>query len=157
MTDFDKLLSFSKLIGVQVVQKLEEDFEDEGDFDMANGVITICKGNKKSKRIVLALLHELGHAMDWIDRGRPSEGDYIDKVSSGDRNAVWTSEYIATGYMRQIHRMLKLNLSKKNLETAITFDRWVADQYYKTGRYPSLRQRESMYRNIRRAYESSES
>lgn len=154
MTDLTKLLKFAKLIEVPVKFKGKHK-RDAGIFlyegEQSSIEIFLPKSNKDE--VVLALLHELGHAIHWIRMGRPT-AEVIPKAMRSaktyeDRRVVYHYEQYAVGQAGILHKLLKLKLPSEVLDFDNALDMWNAGVFLETGKYPTLKQCEAYLEKAR--------
>lgn len=147
--DIMKLRSYAKGLGVKVVFKKVKRRNFDAAYDTSKKVPEIVVLATAPTRQILSLLHELGHHLDWVYRGK-SEG-YLESLpyyaSAGEktetgskvltkkqRGAVRKAEYNATLYMDQIHEECGLFIPKWKVYRDMITDRLVANYYYETGK-----------------------
>lgn len=157
MTDFKKLEKFARLLGVDVSQG-EMERGDAGVFiyDSKHPSIEMDLQKRKGPDEVLILLHELGHAVDWILKGRPPEKEIpsallmSDDVGADQRRIVFEYEQRAVQNMALIWKLLNLKIPPWRLEFERRFDLWVADHFLTHGTYPTKQQRRAFRQELRR-------
>lgn len=158
MTDFKKLEKFAKLLGVTVSQGEMED-GDAGLFiyDSKRPTIEMNLKKRKGPEDTLILLHELGHAIDWILKGRPPEKEIpqallsSEDVGADQRRIVFEYEQRAVRNMALIWQLLDLKLPLWRLEFERRFDLWIAEHFLTHGVYPTKAQRRSFRKDLRRS------
>lgn len=155
MTDFEKLLIFANAIGVPVRhEKLEHGDAGYFIYDGPKSRIEMDLKKKRDTEQTLILLHELGHAVDWIELGRPAanlvpSALVLDR-SAADRFTVYQYEARAVKKMKEIHRLLGLKIPEKKLELERRFDLWIATRFLETAKYPTKLQKRSYRKELRR-------
>lgn len=158
MSDFKKLCQFAQLLGIPVLFEKGTGGEDAGYFvykGKKSHIIVFYGKRKKGTKTIVRLLHELGHALHWIEMGRPKPVDlpeYFNKerLSKRDKYDQWIYEREAVRNMRRIHRLLRLELPEWRLNTEMMFDLWVANRFYRSGAYPSKSERRKKLKEIRK-------
>lgn len=154
MTDTDKLKQFAKLIGIPVV-KQNGPKGDGGAFiyDGPDSHIVMHHSD------ALTLLHEMGHALDWIQQGRPGAGQIpkqlgmaTKKMRRQDRFVIWVFERKAIYNMKLIHTMLQLEIPKGELRAMMMHDLWCYSSFYRKGKYPTYRERKQKYKHFTAMY-----
>lgn len=148
MSDFNRLLRFANLINIPVkFKKSKKGMSDAGYFiyDGEDSEIIVFTKKNDSHTNTMRLLHELGHALHWIEMGRPDVDklpDYFNKrrLTKKDRYYQWVFEREAVANMRYLHALLGLRILKWELEAEMQFDLWVASYTYRKGKYPTLKE-----------------
>lgn len=158
MTDFKKLSTLASIMGVKVVERARSK-DDAGTFvyDREKPYIELFSGGRKTHEDILVLLHELGHAMDWAEMGRPDEREIPnalikaeEKLKPADRRIVYEYEKRAIANMKLIYQLLNLSLPLWKLEVERRFDLWIAQTLLKTGKYPTKAERKAFRLNLQK-------
>lgn len=126
--DYQRLREYAKELGykVRVVKKLT----DFGTFDSEKQLITVERSSYA--HMVVVLLHELGHARDFLamggknrknaDRARQKS---LKEMSVNDRWAVYVDECHGIAWMGKIAKLLKLNIPYQLVCVEQEYDRLV--------------------------------
>lgn len=133
--------------------------------------ITIFEYPSLSKTTkALMLLHELGHHLDWIYKGKKDSKRLEDALHrdwdrtphkdpvlpKSLRKLIYQSEYDGTHYMPVIAKELDLKIPMWKILAEQAFDRWFAKAYLDSGEYPSSTEQGQKRREIRNEYKAKE-
>ncbi len=118
--------------------------------------------------VILTLLHELGHHMDWVYKGRKtskevdkafsllSEGSiegYRKDIPKKYRKIIYQEEIDGMAYMEIIHKELMLKIPFWKVKWDEDFDTNIYKMLYKEGRFLTLKECKELKRESRkRAY-----
>lgn len=160
MTDYKKLVKFANLMGVRVRKvRVAKDCDDAGVFvyQKSRPEIQIHFTEKtKEQEMTLTLLHEIGHAMDWVQLGRPHEDKMPAALWREEKGMKYRQRAIVHGFearavnnMEFIHSLLKLRLPEVTLKRERMFDLWVSEYFLRTGQYPVLKERKKKMKSLR--------
>lgn len=158
-SDIKKLKNYAKALGVRVcIYKMKIDPEGVADYDYTATPPRIQIFKMKSKSmLIVALIHELGHHLDWTHRNQ-HEG-YLEslpyyirhpdlKPTKKQRGSVRKAEYNATLYMDQIHEELQLSIPKWKVYQSMMIDRMIVDCYYETGQFMTVAEIDAAYKTL---------
>ena len=115
--------------------------------------------------IVLRIIHELGHQLSWVYRGRNDPQSLIDALSAeslrkpGDppipkhqRKLIYEMEKHDTQYWDNIITELGINLKEEIVKIEKELDIWIYRHYYLKGGVPTLAQIRKKYDQLARKY-----
>lgn len=169
--DLKKLRHYAKSLGIKLIFKKQPRGDWSGanwDFgDPMKPKIIVHTWPRQSKTcVILMLLHEFGHHLDWIHNDKTiseeerkaleleSERTHrsapiIDKTL---RAAILRSELRGIDYMDVIAKELDIKLPLWKVKADQDLDRWTYTHYFKTGNMPTLKQIKEASKEIRRKY-----
>lgn len=150
--DLKKLRAYARSLGIKVTVKrwkpsLKVDWGAEWILDPPpQQIILYPRSYTTTTTLVLNLLHELGHHLDFVHRNKVvsdlegqaiyNEGIKGRVLTQKERHFVRQSEYLGTGYMEPIWTELGLSVPLWKVRGDVDTDRWVADYFYEHGKYP---------------------
>lgn len=154
--ELKRILQYCKGLGINVVFKTDHKSDAEAEWLTDGSQITIFKNANHSKvQLILALIHELGHHMDWVykDRKIPIKLDNaLGKEynhTEHERSLIYKCEKDAAEY----HTYLVKELQLKIPHWKILFERDLALEiykfYYEKDRWPTTRERREMRKKFR--------
>ena len=149
-SDIDKLLEFAKGLEVDVVFKDKSPEKTIALYYNKPPKIVIFKNKVKTKpELILALLHELGHHLDFMN----TKKDLHDAFAMEDmrtrhdpplpkkiRKYIYDEEVSGIKLMLGIANKLKLDIEKWKVIREMRLDIWVYKHYYKTGNFPTIKE-----------------
>lgn len=157
--EFERLVKYAEGLGIRVIYKEDNDSEYEARFIFTDPpTIELVLGKKNTtKKLILAMLHELGHYHDWVNGGK-REPSYVfakehSELNLTERKVVYESERKATILAIKTAEYLELKFPKMNrikLESA--YDRWMYRYFVKTGEFPSKQEQRKKQRELNRKY-----
>lgn len=141
--ELERLIKYSQGLGIQVSMITSKHETDAACliYDEPPRIIIYNKGKSITNTIV-CLLHELGHAQDWLDRGKPQISKVFTKeldesYNKAERETVKNSEYKAAYYMPVIAKKLDLKFPQMyKIKAEAAYDRWTAKYFYDNGDFP---------------------
>lgn len=148
--DIKKLKDYARSLGLKVLSRPYNKFTGAAECDDYNKTITLF-GNPSKKQIILSLLHELGHYLDFLKNGNtkkiceafrllnrgPMIGTRHD-VSKKYRKTILQVEKNGIKYMTRIHKELKLEISVEHVKIQQKLDLFDYQFFYKEARFPTL-------------------
>lgn len=101
----------------------------------------------------LILLHELGHAVDWIRQGRPNKVPKALGIKDKDKTRaqrfiLWNFERRAVNNTLFIYNLLQLEMARGALETEKMQDLWTYSYFYRKGKYPTQKERNKKWQEF---------
>lgn len=165
LSDYEKLIHFCDLIGVPI--KYGPKRKNDAAYFVYAGKKSCIEifGRRRGSLGVLTLLHELGHAFDWITQGRPEKtpdflGIPTKKMTRKQRYQFWLNEKNGINNTVLLHNLLRLTVPKYKLETERMVDLWTYNCFYQEGKYPPYKVRKKkwhqIHKNCIRLYSNSE-
>lgn len=135
-----------------------------GEYDGENKSITVYRARKHSSTdVILVLLHELGHHLDFLKKGKRDSKQLIDALGKEherrvgedpipilDRLSIYQSELDGIQYMPDIAHQLDLSVPMWKIIAERDLDRWLAEYYYCHGEDPSMKEIVAYRKNIRK-------
>lgn len=160
--DIERLVQYGKSLGFETkFVKIKEYNGDAGYFNWypPNDIEILIDKKSTSTEILLVLLHELGHARDFIALGRPKKdklprvlGIEHDGMSRRRREELYALESRAINNMFDIWQELGLKLPLWRLRAEQEFDRWMYMTFLKTGTFPSRELIKAKHQGLVRKY-----
>lgn len=160
--DVRRLLAYAKGLGLTVkfkpynpITKVGGEYSDE------TKEIVVYRSKKDSSHdITLVLLHELGHHLDFIYKGKrdskrleaalkKSEGESEGILARSYRKSILECEIAGTGYMPQITKELDLRIPMWKVVAEMKLDQWIARRFYQSGHYPTVAEIKSKRNELR--------
>lgn len=143
--DFLKLREYARELGISV--RLIEAPASLGLFNYEDEIIEINSSMTYEDK-VLTLLHEVGHAKDWITSGkkpRPKADRARIKADSektfDDRWAIYMDECAGISWMRSLAYALSLDIPYQLVCVQEEADRWMYRAFAERGVFPSKKEK----------------
>lgn len=166
--DLKRLLKYAESLGIKVSLKQMIKGAGQAEWDMHDRSITIYTSNSMSKtKIILSLLHELGHHLDWIynDKQDTEEahnayrmlneghmfGDRSD-VPKRYRDIIYREEKAGVHYMSIIHKELDLKIPKWKVKLQQHLDLYDYEVFMNTGSFPTYQEYKIYKQKIKPKY-----
>lgn len=160
--DLNKLIDYAKALGVTVIFKKGKR-GDPGAYWHSNAkeIVLYTWARQRINRLVLSLLHELGHHLDHLAKGRIIDpkldealllDDAKKPISKKQRYLIYKSEKDGSRYRFTILKELKLILPKWELKVDILTDIWEYNQYYLTGLLPTRQEANQKQKELTKIY-----
>jgi len=165
--DLKKLIKYAQGLGLRVVIK---DYDGSGDgagWTTDGTEITLFKWkNQTVTRMILNLLHELGHHMSWVYSGRAKDKkietalDLEDQRKSKHspvipkryRKLIYESEVKDAEYREQIALEVGLRIPTWKVKADKDLDIWLYKMYYDTGNTPTMKDSSAKYKELKDKY-----
>lgn len=148
--ELKRLESYANSLGITVsYKKFKKEFAPAF-FDIDNSSITIhiWPGVTKT-RLVLLMLHEVAHAMQWVNAGKTSSPDLIaalhkendrkpgESIAEEYRKLIYEDEHNATHYWDGLVKLLDIRLKPSVILIRKKLDIFAYRYYYETGDFPT--------------------
>lgn len=152
-----RLINYAKALGITVYFRQRRRGDDAAHWTLDNSEITIFERKNQSKlQTILALIHELGHALDFI-HNKNREYDHklaeaLDKTDKKSRKMVYDAELAGVGYWHLIYKEVNLTFPIRRMELEMDYDMYSYEIYWKTGEFPTTKQLSVYKRQLRRKY-----
>lgn len=169
--DLKKLLAYAKGVGADVKFERHKRGDWAGAYwDFENPLfpkIILATWPRQTKTsLILSLVHELGHHMDWIHNNRAISARYIsaaekefDRKSRRDkviakkwRQVFYKSEMDGLEYHEMIAKESQIKLPRWKVIKERESDRWIYTIYLKTGNVPTSKQLQQKQKGLRKRY-----
>lgn len=148
--DIKKLKHYAKAHGLKVNFKKKNGGGFGAEY-VADDYITIFVGSRTTKiDIILCLLHELGHHLDYIIRGDDSRATSealnllhnktTKIITKAQRKLIYEAEKPGIMLMPYFVNYLNLNIDKKRVQLQKLIDINVYRVYMQTGRFPNVKE-----------------
>lgn len=161
--EVSKIIAYAKSLGVTVEFKAAAPQDPAGTYEFGSSIITVYKKSRSSKTyLILTLLHELGHHLDWIYRDK-KESKLLERALSRSntnekkvpkhlRKAIYEMEVDGTHFMPIIAKELDLKIPMWKIEAERDLDRWTYWVYYKENRDPFVKEIKAKRKQLQAEY-----
>lgn len=155
-SSFEKLKKYAVSLGLTVFIRPRTKIDDfSGSYMFEDKKIILTKKAKSTTTdLILTLLHELGHHLDFVHKNKKENDalvkallkrDYDKKpLTPRERKLIYEDEVAAANYMLIIYKELDLKIPKHKVEAEVKLDKWIAEQYFLTGEEPTVKQSQQM-------------
>lgn len=167
-----RIKKYAEGLGIKVFMKPYKPGYGDGEWDCIDQSITIYTNPKQSKSdTILALLHELGHHLDWIYKNKEIPKEVIDvyaKLNTGavsgdrvdltkkERKVILDEEISGIKYMDVIHKELNLTFPLWKVKICQEMDIFAYRSLYNKARFPTLKEysnkRKSLTKKLKTLY-----
>lgn len=159
-----KLISYANALGIKVFFG-EPNRHTSADWTTDGSTITVYE--KKPLTIWFCLAHELAHHKQWLEDGKkvPLKTDQAfykynnieddSKLDKASRKLVYEAEKRDSVHQLTIHYETQSKVPLSWLKAEIALDVWVYQCYYKTGSYPSMKEKKEKRKELRLKYAKS--
>lgn len=171
--EIKRLEQYAKGLGVNIHYRRHKRGDSDGAHitvlnSYTSEMVVFYNSRTTKKDIVLKLIHELGHHLSWVYRGRQDSVALMDAlvveadrhpedppIPKAKRKLIYEMEKQDTKYWEFIVTELGINIKKDELELERQLDIWIYKQYYLHGETPSLgeiraKRRELVDRNAKK-------
>lgn len=159
--ELDILIKYAESLGVVVLFKTTKT-DNAGEWDFGGKTIRIYETTLP--RQYFALLHETSHQYEYIVSGKTLKNEETEafiKEAGLKKNEVLDIQYRKVIYETEkndakhqltIHKKIgsKVPVTKVKLEVALS--NWIYRSFYKTGKYPNMKQRSIKRRELHAKY-----
>ncbi len=135
-----------------------------GEYDGVNKEITVYTHSALTNAdVILVLLHELGHHLDFIYKGKRDANTLLEALTKEDerklgdepipkhfRQYIYDCEVAGTYYMPVLARELDLKIPLWKVEAEKLLDRWIAKRYLLSGDTPPIYEIRAMRTRLRK-------
>jgi hypothetical protein len=166
--DLARVKKYAESLGIKVYVKDHYRGVGGAEWDMEDQSIHLYVYKNQSKtQILMALLHELGHHLDWIYNDKiikkqetlaqqalcsgHMQGKRPD-LTKKQRKLILDSEIAGTNYMEIIHKELDLSVPLWKIKYAQDLDCYEYKTLYKKGRFPTTKETREYRKQIRQYY-----
>lgn len=165
--EIERMRKYAQGLGIKVViRKGNKRCKDGGYWSSKPPMIEVlCYSNTSKTDIIVILLHELGHHLDWIYKNRKEDKNLNQalekhwnkqKLTRKERYLIRQTEYDGIGYMSVIAHELGLKIPEYKIKAEMDLDRWTYDYFYETGKFPKIKDTKLMSASLREYYKSLE-
>lgn len=166
--DLNKLIKYAQGLGLRVVIR---DYDGSGDgagWTTDGTEITLFRWkNQTITRMILNLLHELGHHLAWVYADRitnPKVDNALaaeDSRKKGDpfipkrkRKIIYEEERFDAQYREVIAKEVGLRVPLWKIKADIDIDIWGYRVYYETGKHPTAKDMNTLYKELKARYKN---
>lgn len=164
--DLARLTKYAQGLGLTVTVKLYKGGGTGAEWTTDGQEIVLYKWAGQSRtRMVLNLLHELGHHLAFVHDGRKVSKKLEDAlyaeaarkpgsrpISKDKRKLIYNAEAKDAGFRHLIAKEVNLKLPMHKLNADIEIDMWDYARYYETGEHASAREIREMQKQLRAKY-----
>lgn len=165
-----RIKKYAEGLGIKVLMKPYTPGSGDGEWDCIERkiIIYVADGQAKSD-IILALLHELGHHLDWIYKNKEvpedvikayerlcegdASGERLD-LSKKDRKIILDEELSGIRYMDIIHKELDLKLPLWRVKVCQELDIFAYQTLYDTSKFPTLKQYNNLKKRLTKKFKA---
>lgn len=166
--EISRIIKYAEGLGLKVEIKAHKKNDPGATWDRENGTITVYQYKRQSKTdLILVLLHELGHQLDWIynhdrqvDKVIEAALDAEDARQEGDpylpkeqRYLIYKDECAGIAFMPVIANELGLKIPLWKVEIEAELDKWSYAYYWENGHMPSPSECKEKRRELRANYD----
>ena len=148
--EIKRLIQYAKSLGLSVAWKDYKRGDPGATWLQADnkpvGIeVYVYKGQPKIS-IIMVLLHELAHHLEFIYNGRKDSPELVEalymadaeeNLSKAQRKLIYETEKAACPYREMIANELSLKIPMYKLKADIDLDIWIYKHYYLTGKLPT--------------------
>lgn len=146
--DLKKLKDYANSLGLKVYTKPYSRYTGAAEYVSGKYIIIFDKKTTKTD-IIMSLLHELGHHLDWLDQKNSKDIlialDYLSKgpmqgkredIPKKYRKVILQTERDGVRYMTKIHKLLELEVPIEAVKIQQYVDLFDYEFLYKYARFP---------------------
>lgn len=157
--DIKKLKKFIKSCGLKLYTRKYNEFTGSAEYVSGESITLFVKKNTSKTEIILSLLHELGHHLDWIENSKidkdtilalnmlidgPMVGVRKD-IPKKFRKKILQTEKNGIKYMSKIYKELKLEIPFYKVRLQQFSDLFDYECLYEKARFPTNKE---YYHNV---------
>ncbi len=151
--ELKRLEAYANSLGVKVVYRKKDkvnptiaEFYTDG-----SGITVYTRPGLSKTQLLLNLLHELGHAVHWVHRGKTTNTDLFtalhmeEKRKKGEvidvkyRKLIYEDEHHATHFWDQIVKLVDIKINPDVILLSKKLDIFAYRYYFETGEFPSVK------------------
>lgn len=158
-TELKRLESYANSLGVRVFyRKLKKQYTNAAEFySDGSGIIVYTWPMLSKTNIVLNLLHEVAHAVQWVHLNKTINKDLQisllkdpKDLSKEERKLIYEDEHHATYYWDQIVKLVDIKIKPDIITVRKKLDIFAYRFFYETGDFPSeaeMKQKKKEYKD----------
>lgn len=161
--DILKLKKFAKRLGLKIYTRPYSKHKGAADYTVNSHINLFVSKSTTKTEIILSLLHELGHHLDWLNVKKVSKDEDIafETLVSGSmfgkrpdinkkyRKIIYQVEKSGIKYMDKIHKALNLEIPLYKVKHQQEIDLFDYKILYKKGRFATHHEiRQTVYKKI---------
>lgn len=163
--EIKRLTQYARSLGLTVTWKPYKRGDPGATWIQANGkpvgIEVFTWSGQTKTRLILNLLHELAHHLEFVYRGRKDPAELLEAlylqdagedISKVQRKLIYETEKAACPYRELVANELGLKIPMYKLKADIDIDIWFYKHYYLTGKYPTTNELELQQRFFRQYY-----
>lgn len=146
--EFQRLLLYAKGLGLKVTVFNKKNPNAVAEWALDGSEIRIYSPSNMSKtELILTLVHELGHMLNYIhDKNRKHSKKILkawerennnDNLPEATRKLIYEDEQAGTLWWQAIIKEVNIKIKPWKIELQKDFDLWVYEFFYKNGNYPN--------------------
>lgn len=132
---------------------------DAGYWSTDGSELIICLGKRDSKiEIVLTLIHELGHHLEWVHNHHRKphvelNAAFDDEEKKTNRKIIYQYEVNSSNWWDIIYKETDMKFPIKRLHIQKEYDIWQYEVYYETSKFPTKKESKDKLKQLRRKYD----
>lgn len=172
--EIKRLEQYAKGLGVNIhYRKHKRGDQDGAHITVLNSytseMVVFYNSRTSKKDIIMKLIHELGHHLSWVYRGRQDSLALMDAlhvessrqpedppIPKSKRKLIYEMEKEDTKYWEYIVTELGINIKKEELEVERQLDIWIYKQYYLNGDAPTIKEIQNKRKELVHKYAKKE-
>lgn len=170
--EIERIIKYAEGLGLRVLFVRHEPGDPGATYDNISKEIQVYEyPNQTKTNIIMCLLHELGHHMDWVyNRKRGKDSTRLTKALSLDwkrkdedppiakylRKEIYQMECRGIDYMDVIAKELGVKIPLWKVKAEQEFDKWIYKFYYLNGVNPTSKEKKTKKRELLQKWRSRE-
>jgi len=172
--EIKRLEQYAKGLGVNIHYRRHKRGDTDGAHitvlnSYTSEMVVFYDSRTTKTELILKMIHELGHHLSWVYRGRQDSQALIDAliaesykkadqppIPKPQRKLIYEMEKYDTKYWEFIITELGIKIKKNVLELERQLDIWVYRQYYLRGEFPNLKEVDVKRRQLAEKYAKKE-
>jgi len=161
--EFRRLVLYAKGLGLEVIVKpLPKTYGHHAEWVTDGSAIILYKSSSINKTdLLLNLIHELAHHLDFVYRNRKENpkliealiaSNNVDSLTKEQRKLIYQTELDAIPYRELIYKETNMKFSLQKLLIHIEFDKWIYNYFYENGDFPYLYESKQKLKQLREKY-----
>lgn len=154
--DIAKLKKFANSFGLRIYYRRYTRYTDAALYQGGQFITIFVSSTTSKTEIILSLLHELGHHIDWIfnkRNDRDTQKAYTEFEAKDHKKyskIILDLEKEGIKHMTTIHKLLELEIPLKLVKQQQKIDTFHYDFFYKHARPPTVLEGMAYEMNVRR-------
>lgn len=156
--EIKRLIKYSQGLGLKVFFKNNSQEGDAAAWSLDGTELYIYNPDKTSKiQIIMSFIHELSHHLFFIhDKNRVLSQSFYNSIvkndnqiaNKKDRKAIYNFEKESSRYWITVYKDTNMRFSLDKLEKQRKYDVWMYEVFYKTGKFPTEREKRLKKRQL---------
>lgn len=166
--ELTRLVKYAEGLGIKVLFLNKKKNDPSAEWTMDGSEIRLYKyKNDTLTNQILSAIHELGHHLSWVNRGRKDDInvhraiDAMDRagdkpISKSKRKVIYEMEKFDSQYHEIIYNELGLKIPKYKMLAERDLSNWGYKVYYLTGKDPTQTEFKIKRKELRLKYKEKE-